>query len=276
MSQPNINTPNSDLVSSLSQSQSYLSPNFLVFLPGLTSSVRLCGVERCPAALHNNRKKKKKKSLTLNCAVFKRFSSVLRNWEGNSFDCPLSHLIALPIVVLVWSWCYVIILHSLALGVKTFDTRRSLVFDDIEIEANGKRSRLKVSDDWYWLRISQTITTLCKFVATAISSSTRPPKWNNRIRPSQPIPQQTAAVRAAPTNTRQPYTAAIYHCYHLLEMLPRDLLRRLTVSLHKYHSTLLPLAWDATPGLVEASYCLLTQVPFNIVTTCLRCYPGTC
>ena len=49
MSQPNINTPNSDLVSSLSQSQSYLSPNFLVFLPGLTSSVRLCGVERCPA-----------------------------------------------------------------------------------------------------------------------------------------------------------------------------------------------------------------------------------
>ena len=49
MSQPNINTPNSDLVSSLSQSQSYLSPNFLVILPGLTSSVRLCGVERCPA-----------------------------------------------------------------------------------------------------------------------------------------------------------------------------------------------------------------------------------
>ena len=49
MSQPNINTPNSDLVSSLSQSQSYLSPNLLVFLPGLTSSVRLCGVERCPA-----------------------------------------------------------------------------------------------------------------------------------------------------------------------------------------------------------------------------------
>ena len=47
MSQPNINTPNSDLVSSLSQS--YLSPNFLVILPGLTSSVRLCGVERCPA-----------------------------------------------------------------------------------------------------------------------------------------------------------------------------------------------------------------------------------
>ena len=46
MSQPNINTPNSDLVS---QSQSYLSPNFLVILPGLTSSVRLCGVERCPA-----------------------------------------------------------------------------------------------------------------------------------------------------------------------------------------------------------------------------------
>ena len=40
---------NSDLVSSLSQSQSYLSPNFLVILPGLTSSVRLCGVERCPA-----------------------------------------------------------------------------------------------------------------------------------------------------------------------------------------------------------------------------------
>ena len=40
MSQPNINTPNSDLVSSLSQSQSYLSPNFLVILPGL---------ERCPA-----------------------------------------------------------------------------------------------------------------------------------------------------------------------------------------------------------------------------------
>ena len=51
MSQPNINTPNSDLVSSLSQSQSYLrlSPNFLVILPGLTSSVQLCGVERCPA-----------------------------------------------------------------------------------------------------------------------------------------------------------------------------------------------------------------------------------
>ena len=49
MSRPNINTPNSDLVSSLSQSQSYLSPNFLVILPGLTSSVRLCGVERCPA-----------------------------------------------------------------------------------------------------------------------------------------------------------------------------------------------------------------------------------
>ena len=49
MSQPNINTPNSDLVSSLSQSQSYLSPNFLVIIPGLTSSVRLCGVERCPA-----------------------------------------------------------------------------------------------------------------------------------------------------------------------------------------------------------------------------------
>ena len=49
MSQPNIDTPNSDLVSSLSQSQSYLSPNFLVILPGLTSSVRLCGVERCPA-----------------------------------------------------------------------------------------------------------------------------------------------------------------------------------------------------------------------------------
>ena len=49
MSQPNINTPNSDLVSSLSQSQSYLSPNFLVILPGLTSSVRLCGVERSPA-----------------------------------------------------------------------------------------------------------------------------------------------------------------------------------------------------------------------------------
>ena len=49
MSQPNINTPNSDLVSSLSQSRSYLSPNFLVILPGLTSSVRLCGVERCPA-----------------------------------------------------------------------------------------------------------------------------------------------------------------------------------------------------------------------------------
>ena len=49
MSQPNINTPNSDLVSSLSQSQSYLSPNFQVILPGLTSSVRLCGVERCPA-----------------------------------------------------------------------------------------------------------------------------------------------------------------------------------------------------------------------------------
>ena len=68
----------------------------------------------------------------------------------------------------------------------------------------------------------------------------------------------------------------IQHCYHLLEMLPQDLLRRLTVSLHKYHSTLLPLAWDATPGLVEATYCLLTQVPFNIVTTCLRCYPGTC
>ena len=34
-----------------------------------------------------------------------------------------------------------ILLHSLALGIKTFDTRRSLVF-----EANGKRSRLKVSD----------------------------------------------------------------------------------------------------------------------------------
>ena len=33
----------------LSQSQSYLSPNFLVILPGLTSSVRLCGVEGCPA-----------------------------------------------------------------------------------------------------------------------------------------------------------------------------------------------------------------------------------
>ena len=49
ISQPNINTPNSDLVSSLSQSQSYLSPTFLVILPGLTSSVRLCGVERCPA-----------------------------------------------------------------------------------------------------------------------------------------------------------------------------------------------------------------------------------
>ena len=49
MSQPNINTPNSDLVSFLSQSQSYLSPYFLVILPGLTSSVRLCGVERCPA-----------------------------------------------------------------------------------------------------------------------------------------------------------------------------------------------------------------------------------
>ena len=73
-----------------------------------------------------------------------------------------------------------------------------------------------------------------------------------------------------------PYTSTIQHCYHLLEMLPRDLLRRLTVSLHKYHSTLLPLAWYATPGLVEASYCLLTQVPFNIVTTCLRCYPGSC
>ena len=33
MSQPNINTPNSDLVSSLSQSQSYFSSNFLVILP---------------------------------------------------------------------------------------------------------------------------------------------------------------------------------------------------------------------------------------------------
>ena len=73
-----------------------------------------------------------------------------------------------------------------------------------------------------------------------------------------------------------PYTSTIQHCYHLLEMLPRDLLRRLSVSLHKYHSTLLPLAWDATPGLVKTSYCLLTQVPFNTVTTCLRCYPGTC
>ena len=46
-SQPNINTPNSELVSSLSQS--YFSSNFLVILPGLTSSVRLCGVKRCPA-----------------------------------------------------------------------------------------------------------------------------------------------------------------------------------------------------------------------------------
>ena len=73
-----------------------------------------------------------------------------------------------------------------------------------------------------------------------------------------------------------PYTSTIQHCQHLREMLPRDLLGRLTVSLHKYHSTLLPLAWDATQGLVEASYCLLTQVPFNTVTTCLRCYPGTC
>ena len=30
-------------------SESYFSPNFLAILPGLTSSVRLCGVERCPA-----------------------------------------------------------------------------------------------------------------------------------------------------------------------------------------------------------------------------------
>ena len=41
------------------------------------------------------------------------------------------------------------ILHSLALGVKTFETRPSLLLDGIKIEANGKRSRLKVSDDWH-------------------------------------------------------------------------------------------------------------------------------
>ena len=63
MSQPNINTPNSDLVSSLSQSQSYLSPNFLVILPGLTSSVRLCGVERCPAQQSEEEEEESRQSI---------------------------------------------------------------------------------------------------------------------------------------------------------------------------------------------------------------------
>ena len=73
------------IVSSLSQSQSYLSPNFLVFLPGLTSSVRLCGVERCPAQqseeeeeeeeMHNRKRSLRPggfrvKLNTIECAMF--------------------------------------------------------------------------------------------------------------------------------------------------------------------------------------------------------------
>ena len=83
MSQPNINTPNSDLISSLSQSQSYLSPNFLVILPGLTSSVRLCGVERCPAQQSEEEEEEEPKPWKCKQAGtrgqdYKRFSSMSR------------------------------------------------------------------------------------------------------------------------------------------------------------------------------------------------------
>ena len=74
MSQPNINTPNSDLVSSLSQSQSYLSPNFLAILPGLTSSVRLCGVERCPAQQSEEEEEE----------LYKKIDCVTSNQDFNS------------------------------------------------------------------------------------------------------------------------------------------------------------------------------------------------
>ena len=94
-----------------------------------------------------------------------------------------------------------LLLYHLARDVKTLETQRSLVFDGIDIEANGKHCRLKVDDE--------NIACLCNSVATAIPASTRPPKYNNRQRPRRPIPQQTAAVRAGPTNTRQPYMAAI-------------------------------------------------------------------
>ena len=46
----------------------------------------------------------------------------------------------------------------LALGVKMFETRQSVMFDGIEIEANRKHSRLKVSDEHTMGRRCHTVT----------------------------------------------------------------------------------------------------------------------
>ena len=62
-------------------------------------------------------------------------------------DGLLTHLLVLLIVVAVEHWCYVLLLYPLALDVKTLETRRSLVFDGIDIDANGKHCRLKVADE---------------------------------------------------------------------------------------------------------------------------------
>ena len=69
---------------------------------------------------------------------------VLNNLGQLRYRLPLFDLL---IVVAVQHWCYVLLLYPLALDVKTLETRRSLVFDGIDIDANGKHCRLKVADE---------------------------------------------------------------------------------------------------------------------------------
>ena len=85
--------------------------------------------------------------LNSNFAVSKRFAFCCEIAKAILLDGLLTQLLGLLIVVAVYNWCYVLLLYPLALDVKTLETRRSLVFDGIDIDANGKHCRLKVADE---------------------------------------------------------------------------------------------------------------------------------
>ena len=121
----------------------------------------------------------------------------MRTCEGNILYGPLSHLIALPIVAVVWNWFSC---RPLSFCIRWLLVIERLIRDDLSCSMSSRSKPPENAAVWKY-RMTGTSphfpddnSTLCNYVATAMPASTRPPKYNNRQR--RPIPQQTAAVRA--------------------------------------------------------------------------------